>query len=418
MGWIRENTNVGSAMSLRSCRKPWRSRVFLSITLVTGLLGFSIPSKADDTNLAETKYKQGFEDMKAGKYVTGCPALEESYRLAPDKLGTLFTLAFCESQWGRLATADRWLQEYLRLYDALPSEQQTAHLAKNRPKLATEERARIREDIPMLTLVVASNVPPGTVIRLNTTVVNSKKLGIAMPIDPGEHRVSFQVPGSALQEHKITVRKGEQRSLTLKIAERPAQEPGKATSATVYEPVFELEPGLTTSSGVSNSLEPKPPNAVERLGPKNELATAEPVPPEDADTAEASLNAYEMGAIVSGGAGLAGLAIGGLLGGLAIGTGSTVKANCGQAIDKSDPSTCNTTGLSASQDLKHLAVGSNIAFIAGGIALAAGVTMYILAPNSSDPKTPQAGKRPRPSLQAGILSTTPTRLVVGAQGSF
>jgi hypothetical protein len=59
---------------------------------------------AQDVATAEALFNRGFADMDAGRYETGCKAIAASQRLDP-RAGTLFTLAVCEAQWGKIATA-------------------------------------------------------------------------------------------------------------------------------------------------------------------------------------------------------------------------------------------------------------------------------------------------------------------------
>src|SRR5262245_36397156 len=78
---------------------------------------------AQEAGAADALYERGLADMKDGRYETGCPALAESYRMEP-KPGALFTLATCESRWGRLATAVAHYDEYLRLFARLSPQEQ------------------------------------------------------------------------------------------------------------------------------------------------------------------------------------------------------------------------------------------------------------------------------------------------------
>jgi hypothetical protein len=71
------------------------------------LLSFStlaLHASAQPEASAEALFDRGLRDMQSGNYDKGCPALAESHRLDP-RLGTLFTLAECEAQWGKTGSA-------------------------------------------------------------------------------------------------------------------------------------------------------------------------------------------------------------------------------------------------------------------------------------------------------------------------
>jgi hypothetical protein len=90
---------------------------------------------------AETQFKYGLAEMLAGRYATGCPALETSYRLDP-RAGALFTLAECDRKWGKAASALTHYEQYLALCDRMTPDQRAAQ--RERPAIATEELAALQ----------------------------------------------------------------------------------------------------------------------------------------------------------------------------------------------------------------------------------------------------------------------------------
>ncbi len=99
----------------------------VSLVLVTLCLTWPAALWAQDR--AAALFDQGLADMLAGKYDTGCPALEESYRLEP-MAGALFTLAECEAQWGKSPAA---LEHYEQFVASL-TEMQQAQRVKHEPR--------------------------------------------------------------------------------------------------------------------------------------------------------------------------------------------------------------------------------------------------------------------------------------------
>jgi hypothetical protein len=79
---------------------------------------------------------------------------------------------------------------------------------------------------------------------------------------------------------------------------------------------------------------------------------------------------------VTGAAGVAGLAVGGALGGLARSRWSTALAGCLGG----DRTRCSAPAIADGHTASTLATGSTIAFVAGGAALAAGVVVALTAP--------------------------------------
>jgi len=90
-------------------------------------------------------------------------------------------------------------------------------------------------------------------------------------------------------------------------------------------------------------------------------------------------------AVVAGGVGVVGLVIGLITGGMAMGEAGTIEDNCVDTL-------CNQEGLDAADSGQTLAAVSTAGFIIGGIGLAAGTTLWLLAPDGeAEEPGPQAG---------------------------
>ena len=152
--------------------------------------------------------------MEAGRFDAGCPAIEASYKLDP-RPGTLFTLAECEAKRGRVATAAARYEDYLSVYARLSAEQRRKQ--GDREQIAREQQAALRLAIPMLTLTLPPDAPKEAVVKRDGAELSGAALGVALPVDPGEHRLTTQVPGGYVTELRITIDKGEKRELTLPV---------------------------------------------------------------------------------------------------------------------------------------------------------------------------------------------------------
>ncbi|HZO12365.1 MAG TPA: hypothetical protein VFB62_03880, partial [Polyangiaceae bacterium] len=91
-----------------------RAPLLVSVLL---LVAFATEAKAGGT--ADKLFEEGLDDMRAGRYDTGCPKLAESYRQDPLP-GAVFTLAECEWRWGKIKSAVTHYKDYLTAYDDMP----------------------------------------------------------------------------------------------------------------------------------------------------------------------------------------------------------------------------------------------------------------------------------------------------------
>ena len=91
---------------------------------------------------------------------------------------------------------------------------------------------------------------------------------------------------------------------------------------------------------------------------------------------------------VVGGVGVASLIVGGITGVLAMGQAGIYRDACDRRVT---PNVCNQRGYDSAQSLKTLAPLSTITLIAGGVLVAAGVTLILVAPKTSTAEKPVAG---------------------------
>ncbi len=161
---------------------------------------------------AKTLFDHGLADMTAGRYETGCPALEESYKLDP-RPGTLFTSAECEAKRGRIATAVELYDAYLAEYDRLSPQKQRQQ--GERMRIAREQRTSLARSVPEITLLLVPEAPSATVVTLDGREIAPAALGLGLPSDPGEHLVVVTEPGRPPLEVRIEVGAGEKKLVTL-----------------------------------------------------------------------------------------------------------------------------------------------------------------------------------------------------------
>lgn len=210
-------------------------------------------------------------------------------------------------------------------------------------------------------------------------MVASAALDIALPVDPGEHVVSTQAPGGTLWEQRITIVKGDKKAVVLEV---------KAA------PIVELRPAA--------------------VAPVVPTTTPEPTKEADPSLPGAGPSSRRVAVYAIGGVGVAGLVLGGVMGGLAAGKKTTIEAHCGATIHQSNPLKCDPTGLAAVNSGQTFALVSTIGVVAG---LAAVGTAAVLLVTEHKPAKTATGAR-RPWIAPDVLSIGPSGATLGARGSF
>jgi hypothetical protein len=316
-----------------------------------------------DPVAAEALFEAGRQAMQRADYAAACPRFAESQRLDP-AAGTLINLADCEEHLGHLATAWEAWQEAVTL---LP-------LDDNRRPGAKRRAAQIEQKVPHLTIKLAADAPPDTRVLRDALELGAASLGIALPVDPGPHAVRATAAGHEESTTKVTLGEGESR-------------------------VIEVAPGAAVAPAASSGV--TPPASAPTLPPASASSPA-PVPTPVAPAhAPVDHRGLRIAGWVSGGVGLAGIALGATTGVLAIGKKSTVEAEC-------DPTRggCSQAGFDASRSGHTLALVSDVGFIAGAALTAVGVWLVITY-------RPSAGEPP-----PIVVAPTPSGASISWRGSF
>lgn len=377
------------------------------LLVAVGLISLSSPAAGQDVAAAEALFNQGLADMNAGRYETGCKAIAESQRLDPQP-GTLFTLAACEAQRGRIATAVAYFNDYLSLYDRMTRAEKARQ--RRRADVARQERDRLSPRVPKLALSLPPDAPPGTEVKRDGYKLGEAALGIALPVDPGEHVVSIQVPGGPVREQRITLAEGETKEISLAVNPAPAP-----TLDVPESPVTSPTPPPRTAPTTP------PPQAAPIAPPPQAAPTTPPAPaptpnntPPSPPDAPSAPTGRRTAVYVAGGVGVAGLVLSGITGALVLGKKGVVDDHCGKAIQAPDAKACDQTGLDAANSGNSMAVVSTIAFGVGLAGLGTAAVLYWTEPT---PSAAAAGQAPR-RLTAGVLELGPTGAMFGAQGTF
>jgi len=208
-----------------------RPRLLATLTLLCGTLCHAQALAAGPDPAA--LFDLGLADMEAGRFETGCPALEQSYQLDPHP-GTLFTLAECEAKRGHLADAVTRYDAYLALVATLPPDKKQKQ--GERLKVALAQRDRLGPKVAELTLVLPPDAPAGTRVTRDGAPVASAWLGTPVVVDPGEHVASTKAPGGPVTEVRIKLGAGEKRAIALEVRETTGAPTPAAPAAQATEP--------------------------------------------------------------------------------------------------------------------------------------------------------------------------------------
>ncbi len=141
-----------------------------------------------DRAAAQALFDEGRQLMAEGRTAEACPRFEESQRL-DSGLGTQYHLADCYELVGRLASAHTLFLEVAAQAEALGQ--------KRREQLARERAEAVLPKLPKLSIDVPHAAAKELVIERDGSVVGRPQWGLAVPVDPGVHRVRASAPGHA-----------------------------------------------------------------------------------------------------------------------------------------------------------------------------------------------------------------------------
>jgi hypothetical protein len=289
---------------------------------------WSSPALAGNAAAAEALFNRARLAMDAKDYDTACQRFAESNRLDP-AVGTELNLGVCEAARGRVATA--W-ELFHAAYEKLDAGDQRRDYARSHAE-ALEPR------LPKLTLTLARGAPPDTTAQEGDAQYTGAAFGLPLPVDPGKHTLVITAAGH--EPRTVEIELGEGKEAVIEIA------PGAANDAA----------GSAAGGGMA-------------------------APPTSADGAGAARkkDTRTVGWII-GGVGVAGLAVGAVAGGLALGKKSITDRECPSATQ-----VCTQSGKDAASSGRTLALVSTVGWIAGALGVGAGA-YFILTSGPHGEKT-------------------------------
>ena len=229
-------------------------------------------------------------------------------------------------------------------------------------KRALTRAAALEPGLAKLTIAVdtGSDVS-GLDVKRDGVAVGHTEFGLAIPVDPGPHVIEATAP--------------KKKGFSVKVDVAAKQTDARAT--------------VTLEDDVSASTPPPPPETSPALPPS--------APPPASEHGGGGTAVKTIGVVV-GGVGVAGLVLGSVF-------ALNAKSKNDEALQPQNcrtSSLCTQTGLNLTNDAKTSAAESTIAFTVGGLLVAGGVLMWIVAP-SANAKT---GVRVVPLLSASIAGVS------------
>lgn len=300
-----------------------------SLAILTAALLLAPPVLAQSTPeeraAADVLYEEAGKLMKAGQWTDAQTRLEASQKLDPG-IGSLIRLAYCYEQLGRTASA----------WAAYNDTEAVAR--KTGDKRAAEAAQRAQQLLPKLSRLVLDVAPEnrtaGVQLQKDGKPLDPALWGTPLPVDPGAHEIVALRLGKEVWRTTVTV----------------AAKPG---TSTVTVPAIPAE------------------------------AVA---PPEPATGGAPTWPGQRIAGMATGGAGVAGLLISAVLGGITFKKVADSKRNghCDANL-----ATCDAVGLDLQHQARTTANAANVAAALGGAAVVAGVVVFLTTPAGA--QAPKSG---------------------------
>lgn len=296
-----------------------------------GLFGApsAFAADASEKAAAEALFDEGVELLKEGKLESACQKLESSQKIDPG-VGTLLYLADCYEKRNLTASAWATFREAASTAEAR---------GDDRASIASERADRLTPKLSKLSISMEvdqdTNIEGLEILRDGLNVPKAL-WGTAAPVDPGEHVIVARAPGYETEEVRVTV-EGEAAVATLTIPRLRKLPEGARPASDETSPSGRADPGQT----------------------------------------------QRIIGIGLGAAGVVGLGVGAVFGGLAI-------AKNNETLDPNGEYGCTETscptqaGVDATNTAFTFATVADVGFIAGGVLLAAGVTLVLTAPKARE----------------------------------
>jgi len=313
-----------------------RAAVLLAACAWLSIAGVAMAQEPTSNKIAaEALFDRGLTLMQQGKYAEACPQLEQSQALDRG-IGTMLYLAECYERLGRVASAWALFRE--------ASSAARAEGHNERAQAGATRAAALEPRLPKLTVrVAAAASAPGLEVARNNQVLASSLYGIEMPVDPGEHQIDARAPGKHPWSKRVAVAEG-----VATVIDVPALENAPASALVAEQPQRGGASLTAHDSHVGASDSPQ-----------------------------------KLIGIVVGAAGVVGLGVGAVFGGVAISKKGDADDRC-KAAGTPGPECADARGVELNDEAHDAATLSNVFFIGGAALAVTGVVLYLTAPGDEE----------------------------------
>lgn len=326
---------------------------------LAGLLAATIASggtaraSGEEIATAQVLFDDARHLMAQQRWSEACPKLKESQRLAP-AIGTEFNLADCWEHAGHLASA--WAA-FLEVVDQ----------THTRGEASREAAARSRAQAIAARLgTLAIQVPvraAGLEVLRDGQPVPAEVWGVGVPVDAGDHRIEARAPGRVAWTSTVRTADG-------------------AAAATAVPDLAQA-----AAAPAADAVPASPPPALP--------------PPPEARVAPGSVDHTASLIVLGSAVVLAGVGLAGILESGSNISAYNADAACPGIAAPSRPAQCNDY-VNAASTWNTVGV---VGFVGSGLALVAGVTLWLLAPT-------------RPATAAGTFACAPGPATLACAGRF
>lgn len=301
-----------------------RRSALLLATLLASVVAPTVAhaQSAGDPGKARELATRGRAAFDAGDLAAGCPLLDQAVQLDPELLGAGFALAECREKEGKLATAHRQFLAIATRAEARGEDR--AAEARARAAALAPRLPRLRVDV-----TEAARALPGLAITVDGTPWTASAWGAAEPLDPGPHAIAATADGRAPWSTRVEATEG----ATAEVAVPFGRDAAAPVDASPVAPASEA--------------------------PGDERGGAFP---------------WRTAGLVTAGVGVGTLGLGVVL-------GLVAKGSYDDAAGCDASNVCTPAGAAERNDARDLAGVGTVAFIAGGVLAAAGVTVFLVAPD-------------------------------------
>ncbi len=174
-----------------------RSSIAASVIAFAVLVTSRSQAQSDAVARAQALFEQAVVESRAADYASACPKFAASQALDP-KTSTLLNLGSCYELQGRIASSWAAFKEAAVLARkhgrADWAERASVGVARLEPKLV---RLTVHVPDPMRDLQLR--------VDLDGTSLDRAEWELAMPVDPGTHRIDWSAPGFKARSEAVTV---------------------------------------------------------------------------------------------------------------------------------------------------------------------------------------------------------------------